>query len=249
VASIEVPSAPVHIDEQASYSVDVAFGDPAGANDEPYACGFDLDNDGVDDEVVSGVTGTSCSVTPNYATPGLYTVKVTVTDKDGGLGSETAPAYVVVYDPQAGFVSGGGWIHSPEGAYVPDPGLTGKATFDFVAKYVKGASIPTGQTQFQFRVADLDFYSDSYEWLVIAGARAKYKGTGTIDGEGNYGFLISAIDEALISSTDVDLFRIKIWDIGNADAVVYDNQIGAEEDADPTTTIGGGNIVIHKAKR
>ena len=39
-----------------------------------------------------------------------------------------------------------------------------------------------------------------------------------------------------------------IWDIDNNDAVVYDNLLGAEEDADPTTALGGGSIVVHKAK-
>jgi hypothetical protein len=31
--------------------------------------------------------------------------------------------------------------------------------------------------------------------------------------------------------------------------VVYDNQMDAEDDADPTTEIGGGSIVIHKGKK
>ena len=73
-----------------------------------------------------------------------------------------------------------------------------------------------------------------------------YKGTGTINGEGNYGFLLSAIDEELTPSTDVDLFRIKIWDKDNNNEVIYDNEIDVEEDEDPTTEIGGGNIKIHK---
>ena len=73
-----------------------------------------------------------------------------------------------------------------------------------------------------------------------------YKGIGTINGAGNYGFMISAIDEDLTPSTDVDLFRIKIWDKDNGDAIVYDNLMGADEDADPTTEIGGGQIKIHK---
>jgi hypothetical protein len=84
---------------------------------------------------------------------------------------------------------------------------------------------------------------------VIAGAKAMYKGVGTINGEGNYGFLLSAIDEKLTPSTDVDLFRIKIWDKDNGDAVVYDNQIGAGDDAEPTTAIAGGSIVIHKSNK
>jgi len=75
-----------------------------------------------------------------------------------------------------------------------------------------------------------------------------YKGTGTINGAGNYGFMLSAIDEKLTPSTDVDLFRIKIWDKDSGDDVVYDNQLGAEGDTDATTAIGGGSIVIHKPK-
>jgi hypothetical protein len=82
--------------------------------------------------------------------------------------------------------------------------------------------------------------------LVIAGHKAIFKGTGTINGEGNYGFQLSAIDEDLTPSTDVDLFRIKIWDKDNNDEVIYDNKLGAEDDSDPTTEIGGGNIKIHK---
>jgi hypothetical protein len=117
-----------------------------------------------------------------------------------------------------------------------------------VSKYKKDNSTPEGQTEFQFQVADLNFHSDSYEWLVVAGHNAMYKGTGTINGTGNYGFLISAIDEDLTPSTDVDLFRIKIWDRESEDAIVYDNQMGDDEDADPATAIGGGNIKIHKEK-
>jgi hypothetical protein len=87
----------------------------------------------------------------------------------------------------------------------------------------------------------LNFKSTSYDWLVIAGSKAKYKGTGTINGTGDYGFMISAIDGS------PDKFRIKIWDKASGE-VIYDNQLGAEDTADPTTFIQGGSIVIHKAK-
>jgi len=182
-----------------------------------------------------------------YDTPGVYTVKLTVEDDDGGVGSAEYQ-YVVVYDGSAGFVTGGGWIDSPDGAYAPDPLLTGKANFGFVSRYKKGATVPTGQTEFQFKVADLNFRSDSYDWLVIAGHKAMYKGTGTINGQGNYGFMLSAIDEKLTPSTDVDMFRIKIWDKDDDDTIVYDNMMEAADDADPATEIGGGSIVIHKQK-
>jgi hypothetical protein len=82
-----------------------------------------------------------------------------------------------------GVVTGGGWIDSPSGAYAPNDSLTGKANFGFVSMYKKGASVPTGQTEFHFQVADLNFHSDSYDWLVVnqGGTNAQYKGSGTIN--------------------------------------------------------------------
>ncbi len=44
-----------------------------------------------------------------------------------------------------------------------------------------------------------------------------------------------------------DKFRIKIWNKATGE-VIYDNQPGAPDMADPTTVIQGGSIVIHKAK-
>jgi len=181
-----------------------------------------------------------------YAEPGVYTITFTVTDDDGDAG-DSSFQYVVVYDPDDGFVTGGGWIMSPEGAYAPDASLTGKASFGFNAKYKKGANVPTGQTQFQFKVADLNFHSTEYQWLVIAGARAKYKGFGTINGDGDYGFMLTAIDGQINGGGGEDKFRIKIWDKASED-IVYDNQMGAADDGDDATIIGGGNIVIHKSK-
>ncbi len=190
------------------------------------------------------VDGISVSGSHIYTNPGVFTIGLIVTDKQGG--SDTLEyQYVVVYDPDGGFVTGGGWFISPAGAYYPDPSLSGKATFGFVSKYKKGADIPTGETEFQFRIADLNFHSDSYDWLVIAGKKAQFKGVGTINGEGNFGFMLTAIDAKLTPSTDVDSFRIKIWDKAN-DTVVCDNQMGADEIGDPTTVIGGGSIVVHK---
>ncbi len=169
---------------------------------------------------------------------------VTMTDDDGDSGGSIFQ-YVVVYDPGVGFVTGGGWINSPAGAYVPDPSLAGKANFGFVAKYQQGATTPTGQTQFRFHVADLNFHSTAYQWLVVAGAKAQYKGSGTINGSGDYGFLLTAIDGQVSGGGGADKFRIKIWDKAT-DAVIYDNQMNADDTADPTTALGGGSIVIHR---
>ncbi len=170
-----------------------------------------------------------------YSAAGVYTLTMTVTDNDGGEG-QSIFQYVVVYDPSGGFVTGGGWIDSPAGAYLPDPSLAGKANFGFVSKYKKGATVPTGQTEFQFHVANLDFHSSSYQWLVVnqAGTNAQYKGSGTINGIGCYKFMLWAGDG------DPDTFRIRIWEeneISGAELDVYDN--GFEQG------IAGGSIVIH----
>jgi len=184
-----------------------------------------------------GTTGAGAQPTHSYAAAGIYDVCLTV--NDGTVDSDPACTLAVAYDPSGGFVTGGGWIDSPAGAYVPDASLAGKATFGFVSKYKKGASVPEGDTEFQFDVAGFSFHSETYEWLVISKTRttAQFKGSGTVNGlldpTGNaYKFMIWAGDGA------PDTFRIKIWwEDNGTEVVVYDN--GAAQ------AIGGGSIVIH----
>ena len=177
-------------------------------------------------------------------TAGVYDTCVAGEDIAGNIGVEEC-SLLAVYDSSAGFVTGGGWIQSPPGAYASNHGLSGKANFGFVSKYLKGQSSPTGEAQFQFRMADLAFHSTSYDWLVISGAKAQFKGTGAINGSGNYGFKLVALDADLTPSDSVDRFRIKIWDRDNGDLIVYDNEIESQDDITPTTEIGGGAISIH----
>ena len=241
VGEINSPVNPIQIG--VPVTIDSTFAD-AGTLDTHTAVwdwGESPDSDGVVTE--NGGSGT-VSGTHTYSSAGVYEIKLTVTDDDTGS-DYSISKYVVIYDPEGGFVTGGGWINSPEGAYVADPTLTGTANFGFVSKYKKGATVPTGVTQFNFQVADLNFHSDTYDWLVIAGSRAQYKGTGTINGEGEYGFMLTAIDGQINSVDDPDRFRIKIWDKAS-DAVVYDNMMSADDTADLTTEIQGGSITIHK---
>ena len=192
---------------------------------------------GAVDESAGTVTGSH-----TYNASGIYTVKLTIMDDDGGKVS-TEYRYVVVYSPDGEFVTGGGWIDSPAGAYTLDTSMTGKANFGFVSKYKNGATVPTGATEFQLKLADFNFHSKNYEWLVIDDAHAIYKGTGTINGEGDYGFMLTGIDGA-VNGDGADKFRIEVWDKAT-DVIIYDNLLDGANDAD-LPAINGGNIVIHK---
>ncbi|MEK7786663.1 MAG: PKD domain-containing protein [Chloroflexota bacterium] len=238
---ITAPSGPLAVNT--AVAISAAFSDPGLL--DTHTAEIDWGDGSVSAGVVNETDGSGAiSGSHTYTMPGVYTVKVTVSDDDGGSGTAEYQ-YVVVYDPNGGFVTGGGWINSPQGAYAADPTLTGKATFGFVAKYQKGANVPTGNTEFQFKAGNLNFKSATYQWLVVAGAKAQFKGAGTINGAGDYGFMLTAIDGQIKGGGGVDKFRIKIWDKTTGD-IVYDNLMGAADTADPTTAIDGGSIVIHK---
>ncbi len=188
-------------------------------------CSFDgRGSDDPDGDVLTfdwdcGDGGTETGETPThtYSSVGIYDVCLTVSD---GVESDTKYSYAVVYDPEGGFVTGGGWISSPAGAYAGDTSLAGKANFGFVSKYKKGAQAPTGNTEFVFQAANLSFHSSSYQWLVVnqGGANAQFKGTGTINGAGDYKFMLWAGDG------EPDIFRIKIWEeLLGEEIVYYDN--------------------------
>ncbi|MGD8792726.1 MAG: PKD domain-containing protein [Anaerolineae bacterium] len=220
--------------------VDVVWGDGTTSTCPPDSAECTIDwvyNDPGPD--IGTVTGSHA-----YRDPGIYTLQVTVQDIFGQFDTSTYE-FVVVYDPEGGFVTGGGWIDSPPGAYVPDPGLAGKATFAFVSKYKRGATVPTGNTHFQFKAGELGFHSESYDWLVVnrGGSWARFKGSGLVNGNldpnGNeHRFMLWAGDGAI--SGDPDTFRIKIWeeDASGVEHIIYDN--GFDQ------PIGGGSIHIQR---
>lgn len=177
-----------------------------------------------------------------YVIPGVYTVILTVADNDGAS-IQAIYEFIVVYDPNGGSVRGSGEIESPLGALSWNPGITDGARFGFRSIYQRGANIPSGNTQFTFRVADFKFVSTSYDWLVVAGAKAQYKGSGEINRQGDYGFMLTGIDGTRPGGGGVDKFRIKIWDKTDG-VVIYDNQRGDGDTIDPTTLLTRGSIRI-----
>jgi endonuclease G len=160
-------------------------------------------------------TSGNCSTSHAYTAAGIYTVSIVVADAAGATATSSI-SNVIVTDANAGFLTGGGWINT----------ASGKASLNVNAKYQKNAA-PIGNTNFD--VAGVKFKSTAYEWLVVSGANATYQGTGTVNGAGNYGFLITVAD----ASTDT--FSIRVWDKSTG-ATLYETA-GA---------LGGGNISIHR---
>jgi uncharacterized repeat protein (TIGR01451 family) len=233
--------------------VNTSFTD-AGTNDT-HTCTIDWgDGDGAVNGTLTETagSGTCKSAAGNPYTDdgaGIYEIIVKVKDDDNGEGS--ASVTVIVYDPSAGFVTGGGWINSLAG-YCKKSGCQdaeGKAHFGFVSKYQKGANVPTGQTEFQFQAGDLNLHSSVYEWLIVNkdGTNAQYKGTGTINGAndtyGNaYKFMLWGYDGTKVGAYDT--FRIRIWsEVNGYEDVVYDNG-GSGAGGYSTAAIANGSIHV-----
>jgi hypothetical protein len=47
----------------------------------------------------------------------------------------------------------------------------------------------------------------TYDWLVIAGVNAKCKGVGTINGEGEYRFVLTATDGGLLGGGNINIHK------------------------------------------
>jgi uncharacterized repeat protein (TIGR01451 family) len=227
----------------------------AGTNDT-HTCTIDW---GDGDGAVSGAltetagSGTCKSVAGNnpYTDDGAGIYEITVKVMDDDTGEGTATVTVIVYDPSAGFVTGGGWINSLAG-YCKKAGCQdaeGKAHFGFVSKYQKGANVPTGQTEFQFQAGDLNFHSGLYEWLIVNkdGTNAQYKGSGTINGANDaYGnpfkFMLWGYDGTKVGGYDT--FRIRIWsEVNGYEDVIYDNG-GTGTGGYSTVGIASGSIQV-----
>jgi hypothetical protein len=205
------------------------------------------DNTPVDMSPADGAFNGANEIARMYVSPspGVYSIYFRGMDVAGNWSEWDSHVYLAVYDPNGGFVTGGGWIMTPEGSFGADHYRVGKATFGFVSKYQHGKTTPTGCTEFQFQAGDLNFKSTTYSWLVISGAKARYAGEGTVNGESGYYFWLTAIDGQLPGGGGTDKLRMRIID-GRTGDTVYDNDWGVLITEDPTTALGGGSIVIHK---
>lgn len=192
---------------------------------------------------------TSVTATHVYATPGVYLIDVCVVDANGDEDRWFAPQEVIVYDPAGGFTTGGGWFDNVQGPMfspmmstaAATDGTNSKVMFAFVCNYKKGSILPVGNVE--IHAEGMNFHSESYDWMVVNGNRAQFKGTGTIDGQAGYSFLITVIDGATAGTGD-DLIRVKIWNTEYGWSI-FDNEPGSSDYVNPYTVANGGSIVVH----
>jgi len=149
-----------------------------------------------------------------------------------------AAGQILVVDTEAFGGSGGGWFTPDPQTCVCTPGS--KATFGLVTKYQKGATVPTGNQEFHYKVDNINLHSTSFDWLVVSGAQAQFQGTGTINGAGAFKFRVTVRDGDQIGQPD--RFEIRILPAGSTDFGGPHIWKGGNDLTDPN---GAGSIAIH----
>ncbi|MHC2990183.1 hypothetical protein OB13_00750 [Pontibacter sp. HJ8] len=198
------------------------------------------------------------------STSQVYKLSVTYGGTQGCPVS-TATRYVHVFDTEAGFLTGGGWLRSPAHPDYEFMQTSSRAYFGLMARYKKGEENPL-QGEMQLLVENGSFYFrgslQQARTLVIAGNQAFYRGQGKVtyrDSAGKFindsrtfGFLVAATDGNFGKAREEDQLRIQVWEIrpdGTRGAVVYDNQAACSTNLDDNVTacqaISSGTITIH----
>lgn len=224
------------------------FFDGSGAT---HAANWSFDGIGASGTVVEPQGSAPGAVTGStvISSPGVYSLSMKITDANGQTATTSIvgglDSAVVVYPSTGLYIAGGGWISSPPGAYPADPNFAGKASFGFVSKSARSAKATGGETEFDLHLEGFKFNAINFQSQVVDGAKAQLRGAGAVNGAGGYGFLLTVID-AEAGGGGADRIRLKIWNKSTG-AVVYDNQMGAPDDADPVTSVDfSGAIVIQK---
>ena len=190
-------------------------------------------------------TNRVCNQTHTFTSAGMYTIEVAVTDDDGGTG--TAEVMIVVYDPEGGFVTDGGVITSPAGAFPAGPEHVGKLITQATLKYLPGENGPVPGNR---RIAadleggEMRLESTGIEWLVVTPTgKVAVKGVGTVGGQAGFGFLFYGDD-------DPDGLRLVVWKLGDTtvpnNQIIYDN-LPSNYDLDESGLTGmtSGAVEIH----
>jgi len=122
-----------------------------------------------------------------------------------------------------GMLFANGWVNSEEGYYLADPSIAGDLFFRINLFTRLNSNEPYGRVNLNLRNANFRFKSSECEWLLIENSVATVLGKGKVNGTGNYGFLITAQSEIEGIECPQGGIRIVIWNIDDAQRIVYDN--------------------------
>ncbi|WP_266205271.1 SBBP repeat-containing protein [Pontibacter kalidii] len=183
-----------------------------------------------------------------YHQPGVYRIGLDFSESCLKPENADYEQWLPVYDPEAGFVTGAGSLAFASAPYALAQ-AGGELHYNFNLRYSgKSASTPQGHTSLVLNNRER-FSSSRMEWLVISGDQAIWKGEGTLNGKGHYGFIASAADAGGRGVNDQgDGLRIRIWDLSRGNAIVFDNyQEGGEmlDMASVVPPISRGQVLIN----
>lgn len=164
---------------------------------------------------ISGNAATASTPISGYSSTGIHAFCARAQDMAGNIGAYQC-ALLAVYDPAAGFVTGGGWIQTSNG----------KSNFALSSRYQSNASTPSGE--FELRSGGNRLKSTSLFWLVVSGSSATIQGNCSWNGVAGYLFEVTATD-----SSSGDTLSIRVW---NGSGEVLSTGV---------VPLGGGQVVIH----
>ena len=182
-----------------------------------------------------------------FTSPGVYKLQMNTIDQNNvttyANTNGDVEEIIVIYDPNGGYAYGGGYFDSPAGALKSNPTATGKVSYGFAMNYFKNATLPKGETQFEFKIGDFEYNAVNFDYLSISGAKAQFKGTGKIvGGQSGINFIMTVIDGDL-DGTGIDKVRMKIYN-KNTGQIYYDNQPGASDAANPIAAVGLNSSIV-----
>jgi hypothetical protein len=189
---------------------------------------FTLTADGVGTIVATASSQDGVASAVRALEPAIYAVNVTL-----GCSGLTTKAFLVVFNPQGGFATGGGWILPANDGENTHP--NNRANFGFNAKYKDNN--PTGNLEFRYTDGYIDLKSTLIDQLVITGGKiAQFKGQAVVNRQQGCRFFVKAIDNGEPGTNDT--FEIKVWapGIDPESNSPYERAAGA---------LKGGNIQVH----
>jgi hypothetical protein len=184
--------------------------------------------------------GTTANVTatiPAFAAAGFHTICVRGTDIAGNLGTSSC-TQVVIFDPNGGFVTGGGTVNVPAGTDLANPTASGQVSFSLDVRYLpKSQNVPSGSFEVQFPAGNIDFQSTTLDYLVMTSEpRARVQGSGTINGTVSCKFQFDAWNGSFVPGK-TDAFGVKIYQCSDG----HDPRFNL-----PTAPLSGGQVQTHK---